>query len=140
MLFRSTNSLGAIFKKLDLDVFKKDARRRLLSEKEGYPAWMKSPERKLLASGGMPAPNAVVAKDGSGKFKTIQEAVNAMPKGHPGRWVIYVKTGLYDEIVMIPKDKVNIFMYGDGPKQSRVTGRKSFADGITTMKTATFCA
>ena len=30
-----TNSLGAIFKKLDLDVFKKDARRRLLSEKEG---------------------------------------------------------------------------------------------------------
>ncbi|KAK1683625.1 hypothetical protein QYE76_044473 [Lolium multiflorum] len=136
-----TNSLGAIFKKLDLDVFKKDStRRRLLSEKEeqGYPAWMKSPERKLLASGGLPAPNAVVAKDGSGKFKTIQEAVNSMPKGHPGRYVIYVKTGLYDEMVMVPKDKVNIFMYGDGPKQSRVTGRKSFADGVTTMKTATF--
>ncbi|KAL5649935.1 hypothetical protein ACJX0J_040744, partial [Zea mays] len=53
-------------------------------------------------------------------------------------YVIYVKAGLYDEIVMVPKDKVNIFMYGDGPKQSRVTGRKSFADGITTMKTATF--
>lgn len=135
-----TNSLGAIFKKLDLDVFKTDSRRRLLSADESnYPAWMKAPERKLLASGGLPQPNAVVAKDGSGKFKTIQDAVNSMPKGHPGRYVIYVKAGVYDEMVMVPKDKVNIFMYGDGPKQSRVTGSKSFADGVTTMKTATFC-
>uniref|UniRef100_J3LYJ3 Pectinesterase n=1 Tax=Oryza brachyantha TaxID=4533 RepID=J3LYJ3_ORYBR len=140
-----TNSLGAIFKKLDLDMFKGDSltRRSLLAEQEmvgGFPSWMKAPDRKLLASGdrNRPQPNAVVAKDGSGQFKSIQEAVNAMPKGHPGRYVIYVKTGLYDEIVMVPKDKVNIFMYGDGPKSSRVTGRKSFADGITTMKTATF--
>ena len=80
-----------------------------------------------------------MAKDGSGKFKTIQDAVNSMPKDHPGRYVIYVKAGVYEEMVMVPKDKVNVFMYGDGPKQSRVTGSKSFADGITTMKTATFC-
>ncbi|KAL5213935.1 hypothetical protein ABZP36_003087 [Zizania latifolia] len=140
-----TNSLGAIFKKLDLDMFKGDssARRSLLAEQEmvgGFPSWMKAHDRKLLASGdrNRPQPNAMVAKDGSGQFKTIQDAVNAMPKGHQGRYVIYVKTGLYDEIVMVPKDKVNIFMYGDGPKRSRVTGRKSFADGITTMKTATF--
>ncbi|TVU14183.1 hypothetical protein EJB05_37632 [Eragrostis curvula] len=137
-----TNSLGSIFKKLDLDMFKKDSRRRLLNDvdEKGWPVWMKSPERKLLAAAdrNRPQPNAVVAKDGSGQFKTVQDAVNAMPKGHQGRYVIYVKAGLYDEIVMIPKDKVNIFMYGDGPKRSRVTGRKSFADGITTMKTATF--
>lgn len=136
-----TNSLGGLLKKLDLDMFKKDSRRRLLSEQDekGWPVWMRSPERKLLAAGNQPKPNAVVAKDGSGQFKTIQQAVDAMPKGSTARYVIYVKSGLYDEMVMIPKDKVNIFMYGDGPKQSRVTGRKSFADGITTMKTATFC-
>jgi pectinesterase len=136
-----TNSLGGILKKLDLGMFKKDSRRRLLSEQDekGWPVWMRSPERKLLAAGNQPKPNAVVAKDGSGQFKTIQQAVDAMPKGQQGRYVIYVKAGLYDEIVMVPKDKVNVFMYGDGPKQSRVTGRKSFADGITTMKTATFC-
>ncbi|GJN27393.1 hypothetical protein PR202_gb15413 [Eleusine coracana subsp. coracana] len=139
-----TNSLGAIFKKLDLDAFKKDmsSRRRLLSDQDekGWPVWMKSPERKLLASGdaNRPQPNAVVAKDGGGQFKTVQDAVNAYPKGHQGRYVIYVKAGLYDEIVMITKEKVNIFMYGDGPKRSRVTGSKSFHDGITTMKTATF--
>jgi pectinesterase inhibitor-like protein len=136
-----TNSLGGILKKLDLDMFKKDSRRRLLSEQDekGWPVWMRSPERKLLAAGNQPKPNAVVAKDGSGQFKTIQQAVDAVPKGQQGRYVIYVKAGLYDEIVMVPKDKVNIFMYGDGPKQTRVTGKKSFADGITTMKTATFC-
>jgi len=136
-----TNSLGGLLKKIDLDMFKKDSRRRLLSEEDekGFPVWMRSPERKLLAAGNQPKPNAVVAQDGSGQFKSIQQAVNAMPKAHQGRYVIYVKAGLYDEIVMIPKDKVNIFMYGDGPKRSRVTGRKSFADGITTMKTATFC-
>ncbi|EAY94388.1 hypothetical protein OsI_16156 [Oryza sativa Indica Group] len=140
-----TNTLGAIFKKLDLDMFKGEnpIHRSLIAEQEtvgGFPSWMKAPDRKLLASGdrNRPQPNAVVAQDGSGQFKTIQEAVNSMPKGHQGRYVIYVKAGLYDEIVMVPKDKVNIFMYGDGPKRSRVTGRKSFADGITTMKTATF--
>jgi pectinesterase len=137
-----TNSLGGILKKMDLGMFSKDSRRRLLSseqDEKGWPVWMRSPERKLLASGNQPKPNAIVAKDGSGQFKSIQQAVDAVPKGHQGRYVIYVKAGLYDEIVMVPKDKVNIFMYGDGPKQSRVTGRKSFADGITTMKTATFC-
>jgi pectinesterase len=140
-----TNSLGAIFKRLDLDALKKSlsSHRRLLSDQDekGWPVWMKSPERKLLASGdaNRPQPNAVVAKDGSGQFKSVQEAVNAYLKGHKGRYVIYAKAGLYDEVVMITKDKVNIFMYGDGPKRSRVTGRKSFADGITTMKTATFC-
>jgi pectinesterase len=137
-----TNSLGAIFKKLDLNMLKKDvSRRRLLSYEKGWPVWMKSPERKLLASGdaNRPQPNAVVAKDGSGQFKSVQDAVNAYPKNQQGRYVIYVKAGVYDEIVMITKEKVNIFMYGDGPKNSRVTGRKSFADGITTMKTATFC-
>ncbi|AQK44030.1 pectin methylesterase 1 [Zea mays] len=136
-----TNSLGGILKKMDLGMFSKDSRRRLLSseqDEKGWPVWMRSPERKLLASGNQPKPNAIVAKDGSGQFKSIQQAVDAVPKGHQGRYVIYVKAGLYDEIVMVPKDKVNIFMYGDGPKQSRVTGRKSFADGITTMKTATF--
>ncbi|KAL6652620.1 hypothetical protein ACP70R_011545 [Stipagrostis hirtigluma subsp. patula] len=135
-----TNSLGAIFKKLDIDALKKDASRRLLSEEaeKGWPVWMRSPERKLLAAGNTPQPNAVVAQDGSGQFKTIQDAINAMPKTAQGRYVIYVKAGVYDETVMITKEKANIFMYGDGAKKSRVTGRKSFADGVTTMKTATF--
>jgi len=94
--------------------------------------------RRLLLQ--IQKPNAVVAQDGSGGFKTITAAINAVPKTYQGRYVIYVKAGTYKEYVTIPKNMANIFMYGDGPKRSRVTGRKSFADGITTMKTATFCA
>jgi pectinesterase len=120
--------------------------RRLLGanyalDTQGYPTWLSPGDRKLLAAGGAPRakPNAVVAKDGSGNFKSIQAAINAVPKDFRGRYVIYVKAGVYDEIVLIPKDKTNIYMYGDGPKRSRVTGHKSNADGLTTQDTATFC-
>ncbi|KAL1548270.1 pectinesterase [Salvia divinorum] len=107
---------------------------------DGFPSWMKSSDRKLLATGGEPEPNAVVAQDGSGQYKTIQEALNAYPKGLKGRYVIYVKAGVYDEYITITKDKINIFMYGDGPRKSIVTGKKCFTDGITTFQTASFSA
>lgn len=120
--------------------------RRLLESKydldaQGYPTWLSAGDRKLLAAGGAPRarPNAVVAKDGSGNFKSIQAAINAIPKNSKGRYVIYVKAGIYEEIVLIPKDKTNIYMYGDGPKRTRVLGHKSNADGVTTQDTATFC-
>lgn len=104
-----------------------------------YPTWFSAADRKLLASGGMPAPNAVVAKDGSGQYKTIAAALAAYPKGNKGRFVIYVKAGIYNEQIIVEKDQVNIFMYGDGPRKTIVTGKKSFLDGITTYKTSTFC-
>lgn len=120
--------------------------RRLLEnsndlDAQGFPVWLSAGDRKLLAAGGAPRakPNAVVAKDGSGNFKSIQAAIDAVPKDKKGRYVIYVKAGIYEETVLIPKDKTNIFMYGDGPKRTRVLGHKSNADGITTQDTATFC-
>ena len=83
-------------------------------------------------------PNAVVAKDGSGQFKTISAALAAYPKTLRGRYVIYVKAGIYKEYVHITKDMKNIFMYGDGPKKTIVTGNKSNRGGFTTQDTATF--
>lgn len=83
-------------------------------------------------------PNVVVAKDGSGRFRTIKEAIDAYPAGHKGRFIIHVKAGVYDEYITIPKNAVNILMYGDGPTRTIVTGRKNFADGVKTMQTATF--
>lgn len=106
---------------------------------DGFPNWMKSNDRKLLAAGAEPEPNAVVAQDGSGQHKTIQEALNAYPKDlKGGRYVIYVKAGVYDEYITITKDQVNIYMYGDGPRKTIVTGKKSYRDGISTFKTASF--
>ncbi|KAJ6715438.1 PECTINESTERASE [Salix viminalis] len=114
--------------------------RRLL-QADGYPTWMSAPDRKLLASrgNGGARPNAVVAQDGSGRFKTIGAAIAAYPKGLRGRYVIYVKAGVYREYVTVTRDKPNVFIYGDGPSRTVVTGNKNFAkDGIGTWKTATF--
>ncbi|CAM8927002.1 unnamed protein product [Rhodiola kirilowii] len=122
--------------------------RRLLeatTEKEDdqsyFPSWMGAGDRKLLASGNNNIkPNAVVAKDGSGQYKTIAAALAAYPKNNKGRYVIYVKAGIYDEYITVEKDQVNIFMYGDGPRKTMVTGSKSNAKGFSTFKTASFSA
>ncbi|KAJ1701312.1 hypothetical protein LUZ63_001091 [Rhynchospora breviuscula] len=115
--------------------------RRLLTydqDAEGYPTWMSVGDRKLLATGAPAKPNVVVAKDGSGNFNSIQATIDAIPKERTGRYVIYVKAGVYDEIVLIPKGVSNIYMYGDGPKKTKVQGHKSNHDGLTTQDTATF--
>ncbi|KAL5538068.1 hypothetical protein UlMin_042278 [Ulmus minor] len=107
-----------------------------------YPEWISGPDRKLLATlgGGALQPNVVVAKDGSGKFKTIAAALAAYPKNHKGRYVIYVKAGVYNEYITVEKDQINVIMYGDGPRKTIVTGKKSFRDGFSTFKTASFSA
>ncbi|CAK9152844.1 unnamed protein product [Ilex paraguariensis] len=121
--------------------------RRLLEVNEighdGYPTWFSTADRKLLAA--RPAsrarPNAVVAKDGSGQYRTISAALAAYPKNLRGRYVIYVKAGIYDESVTVTYDQKNVFMYGDGPLRTIVTGHKNFGVmKITTMNTATFAA
>ncbi|KAL5060755.1 hypothetical protein RYX36_032359 [Vicia faba] len=138
-----SNILEQFSMKLDL----KPASRRLLAEdidEEGFPSWFSGSDRKLLA--GMRGkgwrsrvvPNVVVAKDGSGQFKTIKDAIASYPSGNKGRYVIYVKAGVYDEYITVPKNAANIFMYGDGPQRTIVTGKKCFANGVKTMQTATF--
>lgn len=123
--------------------------RRLLSQemsvpsvdKDGFPRWMSHADRRMLR--GRPIklkPNVVVAKDGSGDFTTISDALAAMPKKYSGRYVIYVKTGVYKETVMVTKKMVNVTMYGDGSRKTIVTGSKNFVDGVRTFQTATFAA
>ncbi|KAL3652973.1 hypothetical protein CASFOL_002654 [Castilleja foliolosa] len=115
-------------------------RRRLLLDGT-YPTWFKAADRKLLARRGRGGirPNVVVAKDGSGQFKTIGQAVAAYPANHQGRFIIYVKAGVYNEQVIVDKNKPNIFIYGDGIDRTVVTGDKNFGKkGIKTMHTATF--
>ena len=56
----------------------------------------------------------VVAQDGTGHFRTVQEAVNAVPdfrKGGPTR--IYIKKGIYKEKLVIPDTKDGVQLYGE---------------------------
>ncbi|GFS30585.1 plant invertase/pectin methylesterase inhibitor superfamily [Actinidia rufa] len=145
---------------INIDSFKTNSTnsRKLLQVTEvghdGYPTWFPVADRKLLeahaghrhgghhhqaAGGARVTPNAVVAQDGSGQYKTISAAVAAIPTKHQGRWIIYVKAGIYSEYVTIPKSATDVFMYGDGPTRTIVTGSKNFAiRKIPTMQTATF--
>lgn len=105
---------------------------------DGFPTWVKPGDRKLLqTTSSSPASraNVVVAKDGSGKFTTVSAAINAAPKSGNGRYVIYVKAGLYNEQVEIMKK--NIMLVGDGIGKTIITGSKSVGGGTTTFRSAT---
>lgn len=84
-------------------------------------------------------PNLVVAKDGSGNFKTISDALNAVPNYSSKRFVIYVKKGVYFERVKVELSKWNVMMFGDGIHKTVVSGHASTSDGLKTSLTGTFC-
>nr|DAD32972.1 TPA_asm: hypothetical protein HUJ06_011823 [Nelumbo nucifera] len=132
--------LSAILRALNIRLDTNINSRRRLLDAQGYPTWFTLKDRKLLAlqGNGQLTPNAVVAKDGSGQYKTIAEAIAACPKNSVSRYVIYVKAGTYDEYIIVTKGQNNIFMYGDGPTSTIVTGKKSYATGTSTFRTASF--
>ncbi|KAG9459948.1 hypothetical protein H6P81_004456 [Aristolochia fimbriata] len=111
-------------------------------DEHGLPVWLSAADRKLLAYKDTQKlkPNVVVAQDGSGNFKTINDALKNIPKSRSGRYVIYVKAGIYREQVLIENEMENIFMYGDGPRKTVVTASKNYVDGTPTYQTATFAA
>ncbi|CAA3000425.1 pectinesterase-like [Olea europaea var. sylvestris] len=140
--------LSEVLKAFNVPLNLQANRRRLLDVgdqigEDGYPTWFRAADRKLLAAhqkGGV-APNAVVAKDGSGQFKTVAAAIAAYPKNFKGRYTIYVKAGVYEEFITIDKKKPNVFIYGDGPGKTIITGKRNYGImKIGTMNTATFSA
>lgn len=105
---------------------------------EEYPSWLSSKDRRLLrASAGEIKADVVVAKDGSGKYKKVQQAVDSAPDDGKARYVIYVKKGVYKEQVEISKKKKNVMLVGDGMDSTIITGSLNNADGSTTFKSAT---
>ncbi|MBA0568860.1 hypothetical protein Golob_006327, partial [Gossypium lobatum] len=108
---------------------------------DGFPSWVSNKDRKLLQS--LPneiKANVVVAKDGSGKYKTLGEAVAAAPDKSKTRYIIYVKKGTYKENVEIGKNKKNLMIVGDGMKSTIITGSLNVIDGSTTFRSATVAA
>ncbi|WP_404961437.1 pectinesterase family protein [Streptomyces sp. 147326] len=55
-----------------------------------------------------------VAKDGSGRYETVQAAVDAVPADNASRVVITVKPGTYRETVRIPSNKPHVTLQGTG--------------------------
>ncbi|KAI3459638.1 hypothetical protein Pfo_016301 [Paulownia fortunei] len=114
-------------------------KRRLMSLNE-MPKWLSTKDnRKLLqATNTSIVPDAVVAQDGSGKYETINAALQDAPNNSKKRYVIYIKKGLYVENVKVDTSKWNVMMIGDGMNATLVSGNLNFVDGTPTFNTATF--
>ncbi|KAK4803077.1 hypothetical protein SAY86_001280 [Trapa natans] len=105
----------------------------------GFPTWVKPGDRKLLQSSSPASKaNIVVAKDGSGNYRTITEAVTAASKrSGTSRYIIYIKAGTYKENVEVGSKLKNIMFVGDGIGKTIVTGSRSVGGGSTTFNSAT---
>ncbi|HEU4390755.1 MAG TPA: pectinesterase family protein [Blastocatellia bacterium] len=67
--------------------------------------------------------DAVVAGDGSGQFKTVQEAINASPQtaSRDKPWTIYVKTGTYKELIYVQHEKRFVRLMGESAEKTVIT-------------------
>lgn len=77
--------------------------------------------------------DAVVAKDGSGDYTTIQAAVDGTPAGRTSPWLIFVKNGIYDELVRVPDTKPFINLIGQDKEKTII----SFAINCSSSPTDT---
>ncbi|XP_054823038.1 pectinesterase-like [Prosopis cineraria] len=106
--------------------------------KNGFPSWLSSRERKLLeANVNETRFDLVVARDGTGNFTTIGEAVNAAPNSSMTRIVIHIKAGAYFENVEVIRKKTNLMFVGDGIGKTVVKASRNVLDGWTTFQSAT---
>lgn len=121
--------------------------RRLLSddvnnkEDQVLPEWLSSGDRRILLDDSQKLrkkADIVVAKDGTGNYKKIGDALKAVEDKNKKRTVIYVKKGVYNENVRVEKKKWNVLMVGDGMNATIVSGSLNFVDGTPTFSTATF--
>ncbi|XP_047164624.1 pectinesterase/pectinesterase inhibitor-like [Vigna umbellata] len=132
------NVISGLMKDLNLTSF---GNRRLLSEDtptlNDYPPWVTQEKRRLLEMG-TENPDAVVSQDGSGQFKSINEALQSVPANNEKPFVIYVKEGVYRENVEMSVLMTHVTIVGDGPTKTRFSGSLNYDDGVQTYKTATF--
>ena len=63
----------------------------------------------------------VVAPDGSGDARTVQEAIQKVPANNRRRVVIRIKPGTYFEQVRVPADKPYISFIGEAAERTRLT-------------------
>ncbi|XP_021748720.1 pectinesterase 2-like [Chenopodium quinoa] len=105
--------------------------------KDEFPDWVRPSDRKLLQSSRTQA-NLVVARDGSGDYKTIGQAISAASRRKGSeRFVIHIKAGTYKENIEVGSKLKNIMFLGDGIGKTIITGSKSVGGGFTTYRSAT---
>ncbi|CAN5913894.1 hypothetical protein BH24BAC1_BH24BAC1_38490 [soil metagenome] len=86
----------------------------------------------------------VVAKDGSGTFRTVQEAIQAVPEFRKNPTTIFIKNGIYKEKLTLPASKTGVKLVGENVRQTILTyddfaSRKNrFGEEIGTTGSSSF--
>lgn len=107
-----------------------------LSAAVSTPKWLNVKDHNLLNGTLLASPSVTV--DIYSAFSSIQRAVDLAPDWSTQRYVIYIKTGVYNEVVRIPKQKTNLMFLGDGTDKTIITGSLSDSQpGMITWATAT---
>ncbi|KAG0607998.1 hypothetical protein M758_8G070300 [Ceratodon purpureus] len=100
------------------------------------PHWLSARDHNLLRGRLDVAPSVTV--DLASPFSSIQRAVDLAPDWSGPRYIIYIKAGVYNEVVRIPKHKTNLMFMGDGSDKTIITGSMSDSQvGMITWATAT---
>ncbi|KAL9261823.1 putative pectinesterase/pectinesterase inhibitor 36, partial [Drosera capensis] len=93
--------------------------------------------------------DVVVAKDGSGDYRTVMDAVASLTKrnliatssrarSRSSVLIVYVKEGIYHEHVVIGRHLNHLMFVGDGIDRTIITGSRNAIDGHSTLSSATF--
>jgi pectinesterase len=99
---------------------------------------------QLQLQGQSTKPDFVVSADGTGNFKTIQEAINAVPDFRKKETIIFIKAGIYKEKLQLHPTKTKVRLIGEDVLKTIVTyddfaSRKNvFNEEIGTGATASF--
>ena len=67
------------------------------------------------------AANLTVAANGSGDYRTVQEAVDAVPDKSAARTIITIKPGVYKEHLVVSRDKINLTLRGEDAETTVLT-------------------
>jgi len=88
--------------------------------------------------------NFVVAVDGSGDYRTVQEAINAVPDFRKNETRIFIKKGIYKEKLILPESKTNVVFIGEEPETTILTyddfasKKNRFGEDIGTTGSSSF--
>ena len=66
-------------------------------------------------------PDFVVATDGTGNFRTVQEAINAVPDFRKNETRIFIKNGTYREKLVLAGSKTNVVFIGENREKTILT-------------------
>jgi pectin methylesterase-like acyl-CoA thioesterase len=78
----------------------------------------------------------IVAKEGSGAYRTLSSAIARVQDNMTTRTVIFVKNGLYKEKVVIPPSKINVSIIGESVDSVIINWNDYSGKGTTTTATS----